>query len=96
MSRAELLLWPEINSWGAPRRAALLQHLALYAVLYPDELTCAIWVEVVANCRSAGKPIHIAAAWIAAIARQWSLTLVTADLRDFERVEDLSIVLVRQ
>jgi predicted nucleic acid-binding protein len=90
-----LLLWPAVNNWGELRRTALLQHLGLYTALYPDELTCAVWVDIIASCRRAGKAIHIADAWIAATARQWGLPLVTADLRDFERVEDLSIVLIR-
>jgi predicted nucleic acid-binding protein len=45
-----------------------LQHLALYTALYPDELTCALWVDIVVSCRRVSKPIHIADAWIAAIA----------------------------
>jgi predicted nucleic acid-binding protein len=68
MSRAELLLWPALNNWGELRRATLLRHLALYTALYPDELTCALWVDIVVSCRRVGKPIHIADAWIAAIA----------------------------
>jgi predicted nucleic acid-binding protein len=38
-TRAELMLWPVVNNWGDPRRAALRQHVALYTTLYPDEHT---------------------------------------------------------
>ena len=33
MTRAELLLWPAANNWGASRRTALEEHLALYLTL---------------------------------------------------------------
>ena len=70
MTRAELLLWSAANNWGASRRAALEEHTALYLTLYPDESTCAIWSDVVDQCRRAGQPIQTADTWIAASARQ--------------------------
>src|SRR5580700_11365081 len=69
-TRAELMLWPVANQWGDPRRAALAEHIALYTTLYPDENTCAIWAEIVGQCRRAGRPIQNADAWIASAARQ--------------------------
>jgi predicted nucleic acid-binding protein len=39
MTRAELLLSPTTNNWGANRRNTLEQHLALYLTLYPNERT---------------------------------------------------------
>ncbi len=82
MTRAELLLWPTANNWGESRRAALERHIDLYTTLYPDDRTCAIWSDVVDRRRRAGKPIHTADAWIASVARQWRLPLVTTDVRD--------------
>ena len=76
MTRAELLLWPATNNWGASRRAALEAHTALYLTFYPDEVTCAIWATIVDQCRRAGQPIHTADAWIAASVRQWGCPLV--------------------
>ena len=64
MTRAELLLWPAANNWGAPRRAALEEHIALYLTLFPDEHTCAIWATVLDQCRRAGLPIQTADAWL--------------------------------
>jgi predicted nucleic acid-binding protein len=95
MTRAELLLWPEANNWGASRRAALEEHMALYLTLYPDEHTCAIWSGVVDGCRRAGQRIQTADAWIAASARQWGCPLVTTDFRDYDAIEDLDIVPIR-
>jgi len=95
MTRAELMLWPVANNWGDSRRAALAQHLNLYTTLYPDEYTCAIWVEVVDQCRRAGQQIQTADAWIASTARQWRLPLVTTDFRDYASIDNLDVVPIR-
>jgi len=95
MTRAELMLWPAANNWGASCRTALDEHTALYLTLYPDDRTCAIWVAVVDQCRRAGQPIHTADAWIAASARQWDCPLVTTDFRDYEAIDDLAVVPIR-
>ena len=92
MTRAELMLWPIANNWGESRRAALAQYLMLYTTLYSDEPTCAIWAEIVDNCRRSGKPIQTADAWIASTARRWHIPLVTADFRDYAAIDDLDIV----
>jgi predicted nucleic acid-binding protein len=72
MTRAELLLWPETNNWGAARRSALEQHMALYLTLYPDERTCTLWSQIVDQCRRAGQSIQAADGRIASAAVQWS------------------------
>jgi predicted nucleic acid-binding protein len=95
MTRAELLLWPAANNWGAHRRTALEEHMALYLTLFPDERTCAIWAAVLDQCRRAGQPIQTADAWIAASARQWACPLVTTDFRDYAAIEDLDVVPIR-
>jgi predicted nucleic acid-binding protein len=95
MTRSELLLWPAANNWGEARRAALEQHMGLYLTVYPDERTCAIWAEVVQQCRRAGKPIQTADAWIASAARQWGVPLVTTDFRDYAAIDKLSVVPIR-
>ena len=95
MTRAELLLWPAANNWGAARRAALEEHMALYLTLFPDERTCAIWAAVLDQCRRAGQPIQTADAWIAASALQWTCPVVTADFRDYAAIEDLGVVPIR-
>ena len=92
MIRAELLLWPTVNSWGEVRRAALMKHVSVFLTLYPDERTCAIWANIVDRCRRSGKPIQTADEWIASAARQWGCPLVTADFRDYATVDDLEVV----
>jgi predicted nucleic acid-binding protein len=95
-TRAELMLWPVANKWGDPRRAALAQHVALYTTLYRDEHTCAIWAEIVGQCRRAGRPIQTADAWIASAALQWGVPLATSDFRDYAAVDDLDVVPVER
>jgi len=95
MTRAELLLWPAANDWGAPRRAALEQHMALYLTLFADEHTCAIWAEIMGECRRAGQRIQTADAWIASAARQWNCPLVTTDFKDYEAIENLNVVRIQ-
>ncbi|MGA7234400.1 MAG: hypothetical protein WBY44_01895 [Bryobacteraceae bacterium] len=71
MTHSELLLWPIANNWGELRRSALEQHMGLYLTVYPNEHTCAIWAEVVDQCRRIGRRIQTADARIASAARQW-------------------------
>jgi predicted nucleic acid-binding protein len=95
MTRAERLLWPATNNWGAARRGTLEQHMALYLTLYPDERTCVFWSEVVDQCRRAGRSIQTADAWIASAALQWNCPLVTTDFRDYAAIEGLDIVAIQ-
>jgi len=92
MTRSELMLWPAANNWGTQRRSALDRHMALYLTLYPDERTCVLWAEIVAQRRRVGQSIQTADAWIAASALQWSCPLVTTDFRDYAAVEGLDVV----
>jgi len=92
MTRAELLLWPALNNWGVKRRQELEKHIEQLTTLFDDEVTCDHWSHIVAESRHVGRPITAADAWIAAIARQWSLPLVSADFQDFEHLDDLIVV----
>jgi predicted nucleic acid-binding protein len=76
---------------GRARRTLLVRHLDLYTTLYPDQITCSIWADIVAECRQTGRRVQTADAWIAASARQWRLPVVTAGVRDFEKIPDLAI-----
>ncbi len=95
MTHAELMLWPIANNWGNSRRATLEQHLALYTTVYPDERTCSIWAETMDHCRRAGQSIQTTDGWIASIARQWQIPLVTTDFRDYAAIDYLNVVPIR-
>jgi predicted nucleic acid-binding protein len=69
----------------------LLKHIDLCTTLFPEE-TCTLWVDIMDESRSVGRPIATADAWIAATARQWELPLVTTDHQDFEHLDGLVLV----
>jgi predicted nucleic acid-binding protein len=94
MSRAELLLWPLQNNWGRPRRDQLLAHIDRCTTIFPDHDTCGQWSEIRSQSRAKGRGISTSDPWIAATARQWELPLITADRRDFEHVEGLTVIAV--
>jgi predicted nucleic acid-binding protein len=89
---AELLAWPKSNNWGAARAAALREYLGDYTVLLPDEQTCEVWSEIRVECSLAGRPISQNDAWVAAIARQWDIELLTGNFRDYVGVSGLRVV----
>ncbi|MGD0771918.1 MAG: PIN domain-containing protein [Candidatus Solibacter sp.] len=91
MTKAELMLWPRRNKWGAARVGLLMNHIGLFTTLYPDEDACAHWAGVVAESYAAGRPMSTADAWIAACARQWGIPLVTANFRDFEHLRGITL-----
>ena len=95
MTRSELLLWPAANNWGELRRTALEQHMALHLTVYPDERTCAIWAEVVDQCRRIGRRIQTADAWIASASLHWGCPLVTTGFRDYAAIDNLNVVPIR-
>lgn len=92
MSRGELLLWPRANQWGQPRREELAKHIELCTTLFPDEATCVLWADIMAESRIAGRPMSAADGWVAATARQWDLPLVAQDVRDFEHLDGLTLI----
>ena len=92
MTLAELRLWPIKNKWGHERGDLLDRYIRSYGTLFADESTCDVWAEVRAPCWAAGRPISPDDAWIAAIAKQWELPLVTANYKDFEAVPGLELV----
>ena len=92
MTRAEILVWPRIKGWGPRRREDLAHHVSLCTTLLPDEDTCTFWADTMTVSRAAGRPITVADAWVAAAALQWELPLVTADYRDFEHLDRLTMI----
>jgi tRNA(fMet)-specific endonuclease VapC len=72
---------------------ALISEFALNNVILPcNEDTAILYGEIKNHLREKGLPIPENDIWIAAIARQYSLTLITRDVH-FESVDNLKIEL---
>ena len=66
----------------------LNDFLKLTTILNVDGETAAIYGAIIADLYKLGKPIPTNDVWIAAIAIQYNLTLLTAD-RHFEEIDNL-------
>ena len=61
-----------------------------YTILFVDEFTCIFYSAIKVSLRKKGKPIQENDIWIAAIAQQHKLILVTRD-NLFKEIDDLQI-----
>ena len=75
-------------------RSHTLRQTCLDAVA--GHRTCALWAEIIDQCRRAGQSIQAADAWIASAALQWNCPLVTTDFRDYAAISGLDVVPIRQ
>lgn len=93
MTVAELYQWAAIRKWGRSRIKQLEQTLqSNYTVLTFDVALCRNWGEIRALRRAIGQPISPEDAWIAATARQFNLSLVTHNPKDFAHIPNLNII----
>ena len=95
MTLAELERWPLERRWGAIRKAELAQHLTKYVVLPASRELCAEWAKVSWEARRSGRPIQTADAWIAASALYYQVPLITNNPGDYEMVDGLQLLTVR-
>lgn len=68
--------------------AWLTRHLLLFRVLPVDEETSSHYAAIRLELKAAGSPIPANDAWIAALARQHRLPIVSRDVH-FDRVKDV-------
>lgn len=92
MTLAELELWALIGKWGEPRKSRLSASIKRYSIFHSSPDLSKLWAETVSMARSAGKPILVADAWIAATALYLEVPLITHNASDFEGVEGLTII----
>lgn len=92
LTRGELLPWPEVNRWGSARREELNRHIDLCTTLFADEATCVIWASIVAQSRIAGGRSQQPMRGSPRRPVEWDLPLVTADHRDFEHLDALTLI----
>jgi tRNA(fMet)-specific endonuclease VapC len=89
---AELSFWRKRDGWGVQRERGLQNVLALYQIAYPVAATCEFYAEARASGKRNGKPILHADAWIAAVALELEIPLVTHDPKDFAGVDGLEVI----
>ncbi len=78
----------ELNRWST-RRDRFVEN---YLIIYPDGEICSRWASVVDEFRRAGNPIGVADAWVAAVALEFDIPLVTHNRRHFEMISRLNII----
>lgn len=85
---AELRVGFELGNKQADNERKLLLFLSQLRVLTPDIATSKIYAELFAYARRAGRTLSNNDTWIAALAKQHSIRLVTYD-NDFKIFEDV-------
>ena len=89
MTLAELARWGLARNWGDARRRRLEEHLRSFFVHPYDRDLCRTWAQVSEEARRAGRPIQCADAWVAAVAVQRGLPLVTDNPDDYAGLSGL-------
>ena len=92
MTRAELEVWALEHSWGLTRREAMRAHLKQFILVPFHEALCVKWAEAMDSARRCGHAINIADAWVAAVALQYDVPLVTHNRSDYLGVANLKLV----
>lgn len=88
---AELEHGVEKSSFPEKNAAALIRFLSILSVLSFDDMAAVEYGKICTHLQKQGTPIGTMDMLIAAHARAESLTLVTNNVREFERVPDLLI-----
>jgi predicted nucleic acid-binding protein len=88
----EMLYGAEERNWGSSRRRQLEQFIQRFQIEYPSYGLCAIWAQLRAAARRAGRPIERQDAWIAAAALYLDLPLLTHNARHYAGVPGLHII----
>ena len=79
------------RGWGPRRRGELESHLSQYDVVWPDSDLAELSGDLRAEMESAGHPLSVADAWIAATALYLGCPLATHD-RDFFGIPNLRLI----
>lgn len=88
---AELEYGINASKYPEKNTIALIQFLSIMDVLNFDDHAASEYGKICANLRSKGTPIGVMDMLIAAHAKSKSLTLVTNNTKEFERVEKLNL-----
>jgi tRNA(fMet)-specific endonuclease VapC len=89
---AELQRWALGRNWGVKQKRALKKLLQEFTIIHSSDTLCEHYAEVMASARTKGKPILSADAWVAAVAPELSIPLVTHNPNDFTGVAGLTLI----
>ena len=79
------------RGWGGRRKNELARHLEQYEIVWPSPELVEICASLRAECRSAGREIQVADAWVAATALMLKCPLASHD-GDFKDIPDLVLI----
>ncbi len=91
-SVAELRFGALFENWGERKRRRLEVLLSSFVVVHTDDEICTAWARVRSEALTKGRPIGAGDAWIAATARALDIPLVTHNRRDFDFLENITII----
>ncbi len=89
---AELRFGALFKNWGERKLRRLEVLLSSYSVVHTDDDICTAWAGVRTEALTKGRPISEGDAWIAATARALEIPLVTHNRRDFDFLENLTLI----
>lgn len=92
MTLAELRRWMHERNWGVARRYSFETYLAQYRVVFADDELCELWAQAMDSARRNGRPISSPDAWVAAVALQLGVPLVTHNRAHFVGVDGLTVI----
>ena len=92
MTIAELDRWALARNWGEATYRRMQEYLLSFYVRLCDRDLCRIWAQVTDEARRAGRPIQCADAWVAAVAVQRGLPLITNNPDDYAGVSGLRVI----
>ena len=92
MTLAELRYWALKSGWGLPRTAKMEAHLQKFTIYSSNNELCQIYAQVIHSKYTKGRVISVPDAWIAATAIQMGVPLITNNRKDFEGINDLTII----
>nr|WP_239341969.1 PIN domain-containing protein [Frankia sp. CiP3] len=84
VTRAELIKWAEVRSWGTGNRALLARWMASIPMLPGDEDVADTYGVLSAAGMHRGRPRPMNDMWIAACCLTHGLALATMNIKDFD------------